>query len=141
VGLCRDPDLCSRIQGFAQQSSNVIAHIGPNLTPEIDLERYIDQAHGIILPYRNILNSGSAFFALSRNRPILAPRIGSLPELQDEVGKEWVSLFDGQISQEILKTFADWLRQRDPKSDCNLSRFNWDRIGEELSDFIKHLHE
>ena len=62
----------------------------------------IDANDAVVLPYRNILNSGVALHSLARNKPILAPRTGSLPELQQTVGGDWVHLFDGDISAEGL---------------------------------------
>lgn len=47
----------------------------------------------VVLPYRQILNSGSALLALSLARPVLAPAMGALPELRDAEGESWVHLY------------------------------------------------
>lgn len=106
--------------------------------PEDELERMIDGHDAVVLPYTNVLNSGVAFHALSRNKPILAPAVGSLPELRDEVGADWVTLFEGQFGTEDLERFLTDIRAtKAPAPD--LSRFAWDKIGLEVADFLRSL--
>src|SRR3546814_10110494 len=57
-----------------------------------------DEADAVVLPYRDIVNSGSALLALSRFRPVIAPRLGSLIELQGQVGEDWLWLYDGPLT-------------------------------------------
>jgi beta-1,4-mannosyltransferase len=45
------------------------------------LEMYLRAASAVVLPFREVLTSGSAMFALSAGRPVVAPAIGCLPEL------------------------------------------------------------
>ena len=67
---------------------------------EHELAEAIDRCDGIVLPYKRIPNSGAVIHALSRYRPVLAPRLGSLMEVQEEVGSEWLGLYDGELSAE-----------------------------------------
>jgi beta-1,4-mannosyltransferase len=46
---------------------------------------YLGASDVVVLPFNSILNSGSAFLALSFNRAVLAPRLGALPEIQSRV--------------------------------------------------------
>jgi len=50
--------------------------------PEEEVPLFFAAADLVVLPYRRILNSGSAFLALTFGKPILAPRQGSLIELE-----------------------------------------------------------
>lgn len=53
--------------------------------PDDRIQYYMNAADVLALPYRNILNSGSAHLGLSYGRPVVAPTIGCLPEtLPDE---------------------------------------------------------
>jgi glycosyltransferase involved in cell wall biosynthesis len=45
------------------------------------LEMYLRAASAVVLPFREVLTSGSAMLALSAGRPVVAPAIGCLPEL------------------------------------------------------------
>ena len=48
--------------------------------PEEDLSRVLRAADAVVLPFRDILTSGSAILALSHGRPVVVPALGCLPE-------------------------------------------------------------
>jgi len=106
---------------------------------EIELERIVDGSDAVILPYRRILNSGSALFALSRNRPIIAPALGGLAELRDTVGSQWVYLYDGELTGEVLRQAAAWVRTADRPPLCRLDPYDWAVIGPEVVGFSENL--
>lgn len=60
--------------------------------PDDELKKLLGSADAVTVIYRNILNSGSVMFSLFRNRPVLAPHTGSLPELQEDAGNERLNL-------------------------------------------------
>lgn len=53
----------------------------------------------VLLPYRRILNSGTAFLALTFGKPIMAPRQGSLVELEQRY-PSLVYLYDAPLTKE-----------------------------------------
>jgi beta-1,4-mannosyltransferase len=75
--------------------------------PEADVAPYIRAADLVVLPFREILNSGSAVLALSLNRPVLVPDKGSMGELQQFAGPEWVRLYSGELISETLQQHLD----------------------------------
>lgn len=75
----------------------------PEFLPEEELQQEIIDADLIVLPYKNVYNSGAAILALSLGVPILITRSPSTESLQDEVGKEWVYLFKEPLTHEDLK--------------------------------------
>lgn len=48
--------------------------------PEDRIQYYMNACDVFVLPYRDILNSGSAYLGLSYGKPVVAPAIGCLPE-------------------------------------------------------------
>lgn len=138
-GWSKDPDFTRLLGELAANAPSVTLDIRDQFLPQADLEDAIDASDGVVLPYRNILNSGAALFALSRNRPVMAPRLGTLPELQDEIGPEWVQLYSGaDITAEDLHAFADTLRRANaPEAD--LSRYAWSEVGECIGVFLDQL--
>jgi beta-1,4-mannosyltransferase len=68
---------------------------------------YIRAADLILLPFREILNSGSAVLALSLDRPVLVPAKGSMTELQQFAGAEWVRLYSGELTSMMLQQHLD----------------------------------
>lgn len=98
-----------------------------------DMQLYLNAADLVVLPFRRILNSGSAILALSFDRPVLVPDLGSLRELQGLVGADWVQLFRGEISPDILRhALGRFLSQpRPPRAP--LESLAWERIGEQTA--------
>jgi glycosyltransferase involved in cell wall biosynthesis len=138
LGCCTDAELEKRIRAAAGDDARIVLDIRKEFVPGDELERAIDAADAVILPYRRILNSAVALHSLGRNRPILAPAIGSLPELQGQVGREWVHLFEDEISAASIETFLAALAHGSaPRPD--LSRFDWREIGADVTRFLQEL--
>ena len=138
IGSCDDPALAARIRAAGQGDPRIRLDLRTGTVPGEELEAAIDAQDAVVLPYRNILNSGAALHALSRNKPVLAPRIGSLPELQAMAGEAWVELFDGDISTAVIERFLAGLAAPRPTGP-DLSAFAWDRIGADVSRFLADL--
>jgi len=51
---------------------------------DAELQFFIRAADAVVLPFRDVLTSGSAILALSFGRPVVAPRIGNLVEIVNE---------------------------------------------------------
>jgi glycosyltransferase involved in cell wall biosynthesis len=138
TGVCQDEELEHRIRDAAGEDMRIDLDIRNGFVPDEELERTIDAHDAVVLPYRNILNSGVALHALGRNKPILAPRIGSLPELQQEVGEEWVHLFDGEITADHITRFLTGLDACETPAP-DLSAYEWQRVGNDVTGFLQTL--
>lgn len=54
---------------------------------DADLQYFVRAADAVVLPFRDVLTSGSAILALSFGRPVVAPRLGNMADvLNEEVG-------------------------------------------------------
>ena len=138
TGVCFDAALKERIRAAAAGDPRIKLDMRDTFVPDEELEHAIDAHDAVVLPYRNILNSGVALHALGRNKPILAPAIGSLPELQAMVGSDWVHLFAGEITAATLESFFDDLKLcAAPRPD--LSAFDWERVGADVTRFLQSL--
>ena len=49
--------------------------------PDDEVQFFFNAADAVVLPYQNILTSGSALLALSFGRPLIVPNMGCIPEL------------------------------------------------------------
>ena len=122
----------------AGDDKRISLDIRKTLVPDAELERVIDGHDAVVLPYRRILNSGAALHSLTRNKPILAPRLGSLPELQQMVGSDWVHLYEGEISAQNIEDFlAAVCTLTAPRP--NLSTFDWQKVGSDVTNFLQSL--
>lgn len=108
AGTIRDPVLEQEIRALALDPRIVVA-FGPVLDEA--LTTLITAATLCVAPYRDILNSGSAFMSLTHARPILLPDLGAMAELQSLVGAEWIRLYKPQLTADVLATAIEWARR------------------------------
>lgn len=83
----------------------------------------------VVLPYREMHNSGGALTALSLDRAALVPDNAVNRDLRDEVGAQWVLLYEGELDASDLDralTQASPIRA-DGRPD--LSNREWDSAG------------
>ncbi|MEV8268528.1 glycosyl transferase [Microbacterium sp. NPDC076911] len=89
----------------------------------------ISESELVVLPYREMHNSGIALIALSLNRPILVPDTLANASLSDEVGSEWVIRYRDRISGTVLRDAlakSTGLRDRVPYLDNR----DWSQVAE-----------
>ena len=95
----------------------------------------------VVLPFTEILNSGSAILALSFNRPLLVPSRGAMAELFDIIGPDWVRLYDGPLTSQILEEAVLWANEKSSSSAViDLGRLDWDKIGQLTVEAFTTLH-
>lgn len=137
VGEIHEQKLGDELRKIATVATNV--SLDARSLSASGFEAEIDLADVIVVAYRDILNSGSALYALSRNRPFVGPRLGSLVELQRDVGAHWIFLYDGEFTSTTLVAAAQWVTETDRSVAPDLSKYDWKQIGLGLSSFLKGL--
>jgi beta-1,4-mannosyltransferase len=99
------PQERKHIEHIAAHDRRVLLRL--NYIPDAEVACHIRAADLVVLPFREILNSGSAILALSLDRPVLVPAKGSMMELQQFAGAGWVHLYSGQLNSETLRQDLD----------------------------------
>jgi len=106
AGRCSlPPQERKRLEEIAARDRRILLHL--EYIPHAEVTSYIRAADLIVLPYRTILNSGSAILALSLDRPVLVPEKGSMRELEEFAGADWVRLYTGELTSEALQRELD----------------------------------
>jgi beta-1,4-mannosyltransferase len=82
VGKMWDKDLENLLNHLAAQDGRI--DIFPDYVPDKDLQIYFNAADAVVLPYSEVLSSGSAVLAMSFGCAVIAPRIGCLREVVTE---------------------------------------------------------
>jgi len=90
-----------RLKNIAAADTRIHLHL--DYIPADEVARYIRAADLMVLPFRAILNSGSAILSLALDRPVLVPTKGSMFELRTFAGAEWVRLYSGDLTSELLQ--------------------------------------
>jgi glycosyltransferase involved in cell wall biosynthesis len=131
VGIAGRPD--------SEASADVlreVAEADPRIRLELErlddtrMAAWLRAADAVVLPYRRILNSGSAILALSASRPVIAPAIGAMPELARSAGATWVHLYKGELTSEVLRTALSWVRGTTRDSGPELADLDWSGIAD-----------
>ncbi|GAA6167413.1 glycosyltransferase [Sessilibacter corallicola] len=115
------------------QCHTVFEHIADE-----DVSAYFAAADAVILPYTDILNSGTAILALSFGVPIIAPALGSLVSLNKLFGDEWVFLYERPLSSETLDQALTWLKGR-TVSEPDLSELAPELVANQTLSFYQEL--
>lgn len=139
AGRADDVSLVRGLHELVGDADCIKLDLRPDLLSDKELESLVDKADAVVLPYRQVLNSGAALFSLSRNRPVMAPSLGSLPELRETAGRDWVHLYDGDLTAGCLEAFVCALQAKTHSYSPDLSANNWDKIGRQLAGFVDEL--
>jgi beta-1,4-mannosyltransferase len=94
------------------------------------LRAEIATAELVVLPYRELHNSGAALLALSLDRPVLLPASEVASALAEEVGPGWVHLYQGDLTAAALATALARSREVVRGERPDLSRRQWPEAGE-----------
>lgn len=139
AGKPGSPDIAREVEDEAAKTANCHLHL--RFVDDSELNTLINAADLVALPYSNILNSGSAILALSFDRPVLVPNMGSMPELQDAVGPDWVRLHGDGLTVDDLRSALDWA-SAGPAADetpAPLEALSWPVIAQATLDFFAEV--
>ena len=89
----------------------------------------IGRAELVVLPYREMHNSGAILVALSLDRPVLVPHTPSNAALAEEVGPGWVYMYEGELRAETLADTIGAVRARAAGDIPRLDGRDWTSLG------------
>lgn len=108
---------------------------------DADLVAEVTSAGLIVLAHQDMLNSGVAFVALSLGRPVIAPISSALQEIKDEIGDQWIYLYEGVISADAIRegrqALSDKAEYRGLVPDWNGR--SWSDIAANYADVFRQL--
>lgn len=107
--------------------------------PDSELNVYMSAADVVILPYKAILNSGALLLALSYNRPVIAPHMGAIIDLQKNLGLQWIYGYAGELTPTCLRHALLALENSVRQPTCPLDAYDWDKIASSTFDFYYQL--
>ena len=108
------PEVAEEIRAAAGDDPAIRLHL--DFVAHDEVQTFLRAADLAVLPYREVLNSGSAILALSFACPVLVPARGAMAELQRDIGREWVHTYGGELRPETLREALGWAvhARRDP---------------------------
>lgn len=131
VGKTQTDGLAQQISLMTQGHANI--KFIPGYVADDQIQVYMKACDAAVLPYRDILTSGSIILAMSFGRTCIAPRIGCIPEALDAAG---AFLYDPDAEDGLLQAMkltiqkqAELLSLGERSRDI-VEQWNWNRISE-----------
>jgi glycosyltransferase involved in cell wall biosynthesis len=95
--------------------------------PESALQRYMNAADVVVLPFREVLTSGSVMLALSFAKPVVTPDAGCIRTLMADTGG--FTYDPGGLRRTLERTAAVDLERVSRENYQVACRYDWDTIG------------
>ncbi|HYG07627.1 MAG TPA: glycosyltransferase [Stenotrophomonas sp.] len=121
------PQMRETVEAACAADPRISAHLA--YVDDVELAREVGLAELVVLPYRQMHNSGTLLLALSLHRPVLAPWSESNAAVAAEVGPGWVYLYHGELDATLLADTLTQLRSARRATAPDLSRRDWPAIG------------
>jgi beta-1,4-mannosyltransferase len=83
----------------------------------------------VVLPYREMHNSGGALTTLSLGRPVLLPANAVNSRLAEEMGPGWVHQYEGELTADGILAALEVVRSLPADALPDLGRREWPRAG------------
>jgi beta-1,4-mannosyltransferase len=124
AGKPATPELAAAIRAAAAGLDVVSLEL--EFLPDERLVQVVGRAELVVLPYREMHNSGAALMALSLGRPVLVPDNAVNADLAAEVGPDWVHRYSGELSADHLLEGLRAVRTIPPGATPDLSHRGWE---------------
>lgn len=97
AGQCDDPELLDRLEHFAD-NPYVSIRVSPERLPDAALSGFLDEAHVVVLPFRNVTTSGSAILAISHGKPVIVPDTANMIDIPGSAAIHYDGTQNGLVS-------------------------------------------
>ena len=135
AGSCWRRELRHDMEQLAAGHDNIRLDI--RFIPDEVLYEYLVACDMVVLPYKRVVNSGSALMALSAHRPVIAPKTGSITEVAGQVGNRWLRVYSDSFDRRCLAAAFD--DQPRPDEQPDLSAYDWPLIARQTVDFYRQI--
>jgi glycosyltransferase involved in cell wall biosynthesis len=137
AGCTYDQGYTDKLYTLVKQLNNVILH--PQFIEAERIHLYLSAADVVILPYTRILTSGSVILAMSYGKPVIAPRLGAIPETLGAA--DWL-LYDPNdpqgLSHAIQKSLTCSLEDLSRLTVQSCDLLDWEPIGLQTAHCYRH---
>jgi glycosyltransferase involved in cell wall biosynthesis len=130
VGQSRKADYAAELAG--QIRATPAARLLDRFVPPDEVPLFFSAADAVVLPFRDVQTSGSMLLAMSYGRPVIAPRLGELPETLADAADLLFSAGDEDgLRRQLSRTLAfDRAELADlaRRTSIACNRFDWGPI-------------
>ncbi|WP_286344601.1 glycosyltransferase [Frondihabitans sucicola] len=127
AGRPSTPELAGRLTDLADADERVSLDL--RFLDDADLVTNVRKASLVVLPYREMHNSGGVLTALSLDRPVLVPSNPVTERLAEETGPGWVHRYDGDLDANDIERALAEVSTAGRGDHPDLSERDWDDAG------------
>jgi glycosyltransferase involved in cell wall biosynthesis len=140
VGMPRMP--MEELRELARRAPGTVRFVDRFVTdPEIPA--FMRRADLVVLPYRNIEQSGVLYTALAFGRPLVLSDVGGFPEIADHGAARLVAPGDSGSLAALIRELLGDRGERDALADAATmvaaTEYSWDRIAEQTMNLYREL--
>lgn len=128
AGKVAPPEIYAQaLQDMAKGDERISFHL--RFIPDAEIQLFLNSADIVVLPFAKILTSSSAMLAMSFGRPVIAPRLGCLPELiEPDAGWLFESNEPESLALTMQSAVASDLHQAGQRALDKVSLFTIERF-------------
>ncbi len=124
AGDAREPELRAAVERAAGHPR---VHLDLRWLTDDELSVRLAASDAVVLPYRNLHNSGAAIMALSADRPVAISASGAIEDLASITGPDWTMPLENELTTDRLADIVRWAsRTRDGRPD--LDPLDWEVV-------------
>ena len=129
TGFTADGRYAESMQEKVSGKPNITLHVG--FIPKEEIQYYLNAADIVVLPYTDILTSGSVCLAMSFGKPVIAPDTGELTEIiNDKGGILYEPADTGALINAIKQAEEADLQAMGAYNLARAKSIDWDTIAE-----------
>jgi glycosyltransferase involved in cell wall biosynthesis len=140
VGMPRMP--MDGLRGLARRAGGTVRFVDRFVT-EPEIPAFMRRADLVVLPYRNIEQSGVLYTALAFGRPLVLSAVGGFPEIAERGAARLVPPGDPEALAETLRELLEDPGARDRFGSAAAreatTTYSWKRIAEETQTLYREL--
>jgi len=133
AGKPDNTELEQAVRTAAEGTDNIQLHL--RFVKDDELQIFFKAADVVVLPFEEILNSGSLLLALSFDRPVIVPALGAVSDWQQQIGADWIKTYQGELTAEILLSRIS--ARQSSLGEAPLESLDWDAIARQTLDAYK----
>ena len=127
AGRPSSAELAGRLEELADSDERVSLDL--RFLDDADLVANVRKASLVVLPYREMHNSGGVLTALSLDRPVLVPSNAVTERLAEEAGPGWVHRYQGALDASDIERALQDIASGDRGDRPDLRARDWDDAG------------
>ena len=136
AGAPETPEFAAQLTRQAEADNRVRLQLA--FVPDNEIQFWLRASDLVVIPYKEVTNSGSAHLALSFDVPVLVPDLPVFRELEDLVGTLWVRRFSQDLAAEDISSAIAWAH-RPRGGNPDLSTLSWERTALRTRAFYEQI--